>query len=262
MKKNYTPIRKYFALIIFFFGFIAMVQTVFAQPPPDPPAASHKINVLCSGHGNGKVPEGTTVYVYPVDENGNPESWTCHCLVQANSCAITGVENIMPLAKVHILTVTNQGAFVSGLDPDRKYKAGFSFTCSTQNNLPCVGQGICDPTVNPDDKSFKTNATGGFLPLTIYFNCPPRRMDEGNYQNEKLLISPNPARDQITIDNGEGIITKIDVYNSLGAKILSLSPHSANAKRFDLDISNFSRGFYLISVTGEERERIGKFVKE
>jgi hypothetical protein len=80
-------------------------------------------------------------------------------------------------------------------------------------------------------------------------------------QGQIFSLSPNPATDQLKIDNGELKIDRIEIYNVLGEKRLTLSP-SPNGEGLRVDVSSLASGIYFIKVKGEKEERIGKFVKQ
>lgn len=252
MKKNFTLIRKSLALVILLNVIGAMIEPVIAQTP------NRRIHVRCSGHGNGKVPDGTMVFVYPVDPAGNP---TLGCICVANSCQI-------PVGVIEV-AVDKSSVTVNGLDSSATYKAGFGYSCSNAGGGPCFPpnqqqpQNTCIVSVSASDVTFTTNENGAFQIFTIYYpNCPGNRIGENDLHSDELLISPNPALNIITVDNGESAIKEIEIYNALGVKVISFSASIIVETSIGLDVTILSRGIYFVKVKGEYGERIGKFVKE
>lgn len=72
----------------------------------------------------------------------------------------------------------------------------------------------------------------------------------------KVSIYPNPANEFVTISSSVEI-NKIEVYNLLGKKVSSSSSLINNT----LDISNLSKGMYLLKLTSEEGTATKKIVK-
>ncbi len=73
-------------------------------------------------------------------------------------------------------------------------------------------------------------------------------------------LSPNPATNQLTIDNGELKIKEVEIYNSLGEKCLT--PTLSKGEGVRIDVSSLPAGIYFLKVRGEKEERIAKFVKQ
>ncbi|MCG3164798.1 MAG: hypothetical protein POELPBGB_00557 [Bacteroidia bacterium] len=82
--------------------------------------------------------------------------------------------------------------------------------------------------------------------------------DSINYTVHQLIIFPNPTYDIITIetDRNSGIY---QVYNSIGQLLIQ---DSVPGLIFNLDLSTFSSGFYLINIIDGERVQNGKVVKQ
>jgi beta-glucanase (GH16 family) len=73
-------------------------------------------------------------------------------------------------------------------------------------------------------------------------------------------ISPNPVKNALTIAL-ENVVNKtsVSVYNVLGINILSTQFYGNQS---ELNVSNLSKGLYIISVENEGKRLIQKFVKE
>ena len=79
--------------------------------------------------------------------------------------------------------------------------------------------------------------------------------------NNKLLgfsMFPNPAKTQLQISAKE-TITKADVFNVLGRKVKSFTVNNTSTS---LDISELSKGIYLIKYESAGRVGTAKFIKE
>jgi hypothetical protein len=91
--------------------------------------------------------------------------------------------------------------------------------------------------------------------------CVPTRINEEEYSGSRIFLSPNPATDELTIENSELKIKEIEIYNVLGEKIYS-QQQTTNNKQQTVDISQLPSGIYILKVLGEKEERVAKFVKQ
>ncbi len=89
-------------------------------------------------------------------------------------------------------------------------------------------------------------------------NCTPMSIPEEVYNSSSLLVYPNPASSQLTLELNKSKNSKANyyVYNAIGQFILD-GELKLNQKSF-LDISNLANGIYYIKCEGMSK----KFVKE
>ncbi|HNW70831.1 MAG TPA: T9SS type A sorting domain-containing protein [Bacteroidales bacterium] len=78
-------------------------------------------------------------------------------------------------------------------------------------------------------------------------------------ESSEINIFPNPATDKISITCQHKQNLSLSVYNVFGALILTKK--LSNTKD-EIDISNFSKGIYIIKIASSDREVIKKIVKE
>lgn len=62
---------------------------------------------------------------------------------------------------------------------------------------------------------------------------------------DDIIVYPNPTNGEVTIKS-ENVITKVEVYNSLGASVLSKG--NINTKTATFSLSNLSKGIYTVKV--------------
>jgi hypothetical protein len=75
-----------------------------------------------------------------------------------------------------------------------------------------------------------------------------------------ISIYPNPAFGLVTITDGYGAgFRNLDIYNSLGIKILTTS---VNTEIYQIDMSKFPSGVYMIVVTAKEGVKKQQVIKE
>ena len=75
---------------------------------------------------------------------------------------------------------------------------------------------------------------------------------------EGLKVYPNPAKDYITIESSKAKISSVDLYNVLGAKVLS----SKSLTNDRLNVSGVSKGIYMLKVNAEGASSTRKIVIE
>ncbi|MGX9987203.1 T9SS type A sorting domain-containing protein [Soonwooa purpurea] len=108
------------------------------------------------------------------------------------------------------------------------------------------GKKIAGQAVNPT-----TLAAYGFvLDLTTYLGT------NASQKPNIISIYPNPAKDIVNIANTKNT-SKIEIYNMTGQKILT----SESAKT-SIDVSQFPKGNYIVTITADGKTTSHKLVKE
>ncbi len=79
-------------------------------------------------------------------------------------------------------------------------------------------------------------------------------------QINDLEISPNPVSEELVFHYG-GNLEQIGVTDISGKQIIVQKVFSSNENTFIYDVSNLSKGVYLISITNEKSHIIKRFVK-
>ncbi len=79
-----------------------------------------------------------------------------------------------------------------------------------------------------------------------------------NVTGPAVNLYPNPAHEHMTIDMNQAKYGVMDIYNSVGSKVLSYPIIDSN---FDLDVRNLNEGVYLILFTGKDILYRTRFVK-
>lgn len=81
-------------------------------------------------------------------------------------------------------------------------------------------------------------------------------------KNKNLIISPNPAKEIVTLKNlnyKHGTISCLEVYNLSGIKILEQKLNSTNST---INISEFSKGIYIFKLVCEGEVSVAKVAVE
>jgi hypothetical protein len=71
-------------------------------------------------------------------------------------------------------------------------------------------------------------------------------------------LYPNPASNKLYLASSFGI-NKIEVFNIMGQK---LKEDEVNCSNYNLDISNFAKGNYIIKIITPRGTTEKKFIKE
>lgn len=66
-------------------------------------------------------------------------------------------------------------------------------------------------------------------------------------KSSSITVYPNPTSDNFIIKSNK-IIEKVEVFNSVGKLILSVSP---NAIDFSMDLDKYEKGIYFIRIDNE-----------
>lgn len=92
----------------------------------------------------------------------------------------------------------------------------------------------------------------------IFTACLPTDIEE-NYDNE-LALYPNPATNQLSLTNSQLSIKEIEIYNTVGEKVLSQKPTAKNQQQ--INVSELAPGIYFVKLKNGQQEYVTKFVKE
>lgn len=90
------------------------------------------------------------------------------------------------------------------------------------------------------------------LAVTVY-----SELGMSNYAIKNLKIYPNPTRNNLNI-NAESDISLIEVYNSLGQKIIT---RTNSSNQLFVDLSNINSGVYFIKTYSGENIQFTKIIK-
>lgn len=78
-------------------------------------------------------------------------------------------------------------------------------------------------------------------------------------ENDQLLLSPNPTEGKLTIGNRHYAINTIEIFNTLGVKVLSVA---VNREPFTVNCEHLPAGIYFVKATAGENVFFGKVLKE
>jgi len=82
-----------------------------------------------------------------------------------------------------------------------------------------------------------------------------------NYEDDDLLIYPNPAENVLNIETGFASTIQIEIIDNFGMHLFRKTYNSGQYNSpYKLDISNLSSGMYILKLTSEKEIRTLKFV--
>src|SRR5205807_9830608 len=155
------------------------------------------------------------------------------------------------------LTLTNGGGNVIYL------KTGASFVGNKAgNNILFYGDGVSidlDPIYENGDIKFHC-----FDLNFDYSNAPPNKaFPQQSVKDEaalaQVVISPNPADANITIQNIPANTTHLDIFDMLGKTVMQVVPHGTS---MILDISKLESGTYYLRIMSQDGIMTKKILKE
>ncbi len=106
-----------------------------------------------------------------------------------------------------------------------------------------VGKNIKGLSIDSQDNVWIATTSGVSKISTTITNI-------NKYNNQKLIVYPNPSKDMINIaiESEPNIVTDINIYNIMGQK---LSNHTLKNNKTSLDISSLKKGVYYIRINNK-----------
>ena len=76
------------------------------------------------------------------------------------------------------------------------------------------------------------------------------------------VLYPNPANDELRIENSEQEIEYVEISNALGLCFINLKPYVNNRKILVMDISALRNGVYFVKLKAENKISVLKLIKQ
>lgn len=77
-----------------------------------------------------------------------------------------------------------------------------------------------------------------------------------------LVVSPNPAGNQLAVGSVQSAIESIEIIDVLGQKVLLQKPQGASRKQITINVFDLSPGIYFVRVKTENGLTTSKFIKK
>ena len=111
-----------------------------------------------------------------------------------------------------------------------------------------------------ENEFYKLETLYGYIHVRPNFGNPPVGVSTEKVSDSQLTLYPNPARDELRVENGELRMEKIVIYNAIGQVVINVS--DINETSYKLNVEGLSAGLYFISVQTKSGVVNGKFVKK
>lgn len=96
---------------------------------------------------------------------------------------------------------------------------------------------------------------------TLYCGAVPNEVNEMKISNDNISVYPNPASDKVNIVFRDRIAdaTNVEIFDTFG-RIVLLENIANNVN--NIDVSNLTKGMYLIKIKNNNSEVVTKFMKD
>lgn len=195
---------------------------------------------------------GRSVYAVLANSSGS-------ILATSNTLAITGSElNTFQTFTFTPTVINGNTSYYVGLAQPAASPGYFPLGATPAPSSPTlyVTQALTGGSLNP--------LTGnlGFFGIEPFFMSPCGGVGlvDQNEHSIGVSVFPNPATDKIVIElSNVNAQTKIEIYNLLGSMVYSIKTISDSNV---IDVSNFEKGVYLITVSDGKNKAVKKLIKE
>lgn len=211
------------------------------------------LSVVATGNCGATPPDShidisSFVQQLPQFITGGPNSPTTVCRRSTHTYRCSPVQGIPPNGNGNYIWTAPGGAQIQSGQGTRVVSIRFG---NNGGNVSVCGV-VCG-----------TNGLFANLPVTVN-NCNRTSSDiEDN--DWSLSIYPNPATNHLELNfTSAASESTLEIYSTLGQRIMSKAIHAdENGEYYEnLDISNFTKGIYLMRVVNETGTAEQKFVKE
>jgi hypothetical protein len=155
--------------------------------------------------------------------------WKMYCsyISNADTYTWTGAANITtPFYSGGATVAENQNAYLCVKANNACGSSStYCTTVSIPNNPMCGSRMAMDPPADTDITGLST---------------------KNSFSNKEIIITPNPAKDNLTIYTGMSEIRSIELFTVSGQLVQRIAP--TGNKRQDINISSLQRGIYLVLI--------------
>jgi hypothetical protein len=171
---------------------------------------------------------------------------------------VISTDNIAPELTVKNITIQISGEEQVTISPDDVIE-------QTSDNCNIASKSLSKDTFTSADEGDNnidvtvTDDSGNFTTLTCIVTVDVATKIENKPTTDNIHIYPNPVGSILNISNGNNAITKIEIVDVSGNRVLSLSESQGINK---VNVGNLQRGVYMIKITSEKGLYIYKFIKK
>lgn len=127
-----------------------------------------------------------------------------------------------------------------------------SYQCKLSSEFPIVNK--------PDNSKYYFSECGGIVGVEEI--CPEaisNVKDENSHKSQLLSVYPNPAKSQITLSNIPSGKSTINLINTKGEKVKSITIEEYSVREITLDINYLISGNYIIELVNDSQKYSSKF---
>ncbi|MEP5341605.1 MAG: T9SS type A sorting domain-containing protein [Algibacter sp.] len=177
---------------------------------------------------------------WQVDLGSNQEIGDIKVFNRTNSCCTDRLANFT------VLVIDNSGATVYSK----------TYTTAPLPSVIAETGGVTGQIVK-----IQANTTGVALNLAeVQVFAPEEELSIKENEDLQVSIYPNPVVDKLNIISPNGDFNSYTVYSINGQELLSDKIN--NAREIEINVSEFSKGIYLLKLKGVEHSRTYKIVKD
>jgi len=221
--------------------------------------------------GSGEYEPGTEVnitampatgfeFVHWTDEQGNEIS-TEEAFIYTmpsefvNLIAVFQMQLVEP--QLYSLEVNTSHAGAGTTEGAGTYPEGeqIAITVNPEENSPFLNWTDGSGFMLSEDLSFNFTMPARDVVLTANFDLASSTTDISDTPG-KLMVYPNPAKERITI-KAPGTISNMIIFDIAGNQVISLDEIPNDT--YNLDISDWQSGFYIIKTQSENEIRVTRF---
>jgi Concanavalin A-like lectin/glucanases superfamily/Secretion system C-terminal sorting domain len=163
---------------------------------------------------------------------------------------------------VSVVSSTTRSIYYDGVLNTSTPAAGYYYGSNTapltigcQTNLASWYLGKLDDIGIWNRPLTQSEITALFLGSTVGIN-------ETSLSVNVISLFPNPATNELRIENAELKIKEIEIYSVLGEKVFFRQPETSNTKLVTVNVSQLPSGIYFVRVKTDKEISTAKFVKE
>ena len=138
---------------------------------------------------------------------------------------------------------------ISNLDNEVFEEVGYFDTHPSDNNVGTEKLWNVYPYFSSGNIVLSDTDSGFFLVRSSLLNT-------AEFENGQFALYPNPANETINIDSKDKNITQVNVYNTIGQHVLSLSNIDKN--KTTINIASLPKGVYYIQINGTTVKKLIK----
>ncbi|MCU0360664.1 MAG: choice-of-anchor I family protein [Bacteroidia bacterium] len=216
----------------------------------------------CSGQTASVSVSGANTYSWSNGTSNsqlqvNPTTSSSYTVIgySAANCTATAVFQVNVKANPSVQIIASSNTICSGETATLTANGASTYTWNTGANGSAL---VVAPTSNTTYSVTGTNVDNCSATTNISLNVSEcTAISEPSKLAATFKMYPNPAYNELTIELESSLSPKIEIYNTLGALVLSKMGETGSTK---LDLSAFSKGVYSVVVSNGNVKQYRKLI--